>query len=171
MSICGYQNFRIMKKTRRTKPASDDYKTSSAISLITNYKRRGMFEARLVESKTDKKDYVYLKIGKEDFYIDLEENEILPNLFSEKEMAGIIENLIIENLRLESNLRIASDKLTPQEYTVLDLAARGQSTKGVSSKTGLSRENIEICKKQICQKLKKGSLEELICFLREKKLQ
>jgi hypothetical protein len=31
------------------KPIADDLKSSSVIGLITNYKRKGMFEARLVE--------------------------------------------------------------------------------------------------------------------------
>lgn len=157
-----------MKKTKRV---VEDYKGSSVISLITNYKRRGMFEARLVEHKNEKKNYVYLKIGEEDFYIDLEENEIVAGLFSEKEMANIIEDLIIENLRLETNLRIASKKLTQEEQRVLELAAHGQHRKDISSKLDIPEEAIEVCQRNICVKMGQNSIHELIKLLREKKLQ
>lgn len=157
-----------MKKTKR---AVEDYKSSSVISLITNYKRRGMFEARLVEHKNEKKNYVYLKIGEEEFYIDLEENEIVAGLFSEKEMANIIEDLIIENLRLETNLRIASKKLTQEEKRVLELAAHGQHRHDISSKLAIPEEAVEACQQNICAKMGQSSFNGLISFLRKKKLQ
>ena len=149
----------------------EDYKSSSVISLITNYKRRGMFEARLVENKNEKKNYVYLKVGEEDFYIDLEENEILAGLFSEKEMVNIIENLIIENLRLETNLRIASKRLADIEHKVLELSAKGYSSHELEAKLEISGSEIDAIKENVCQKLNNQSFSQLVRLLREKKLQ
>ncbi len=151
--------------------STEDYKSSSVISLITNYKRRGMFEARLVESKNEKKNYVYLKVGEEDFYIDLEENEILAGLFSEKEMVNIIENLIVENLRLETNLRIASKRLSETEHKVLELSAKGYSSHELEAKLELSGDDIEAAKNSVCQKLNNENFNQLVRLLREKKLQ
>lgn len=149
----------------------DEVKTSSVIGLITNYKSKGMFEARLIEKENEDKKYVYLKVGGEDFYIDLDENDILANLFSEQEMASIIEELIIENLRLETNLRIASQSLSEKEAIVLELSAKGYDAKQLSSKTGLTQPAIEVIKMSICKALKKTDFQETLDFLKIKKLQ
>jgi len=152
------------------KPIADDLKSSSVIGLITNYKRKGMFEARLVEKEDDDKKYIYLKVGHEDFYIDLDENDILSDMFSEHEMASLIEELIIENLRLESNLRAASQWLTTDESTILELSAKGYNAQQLCSKTGLSSDTIETLKGELSLKLNKSSFEEALEFIRIKKL-
>lgn len=130
-----------------------------------------MFEARLVEEEHQNKSYVYLKVGDEDFYIDLEKNEILAGLFSEKEMASIIEDLIVENLRLETNLRMAAKSLSKTEAKVLEFSVRGLSSADVGAKMDLPADEVESCKQAICEKLKSGNFSSLVSVLREKKLQ
>lgn len=130
-----------------------------------------MFEARLVEEEHQNKSYVYLKVGDEDFYIDLEKNEILAGLFSEKEMASIIEDLIVENLRLETNLRMAAKSLSKTEAKVLEFSVRGLSSADVGAKMDLPTDEVESCKQAICEKLKSGNFSSLVSVLREKKLQ
>ena len=114
-------------------PNFDEIRNSSVIGLITNFKRKGMFQARLIEEQNNKK-YVFLKVGEEEFYIDLAENDLLVNLLSSEEIASILQELIEDDVRLGKNAGVTSKVLSIEEA----LSANGYNPTQLVSKTGLS---------------------------------
>ena len=113
-------------------PNFDEIRNSSVIGLITNFKRKGMFQARLIEEQNNKK-YVYLKVGEEEFYIDLAENDLLANLLSSEEIASILKELIEDDVRLGKKAGITSKVLSIEEV----LSANGYNPTQLVSKMGL----------------------------------
>lgn len=152
------------------KPDVNEIKNSSVIGLITNFKRKGMFEARLIEEQDEDKKYVFLKVGEEEFYIDLTENDLLANLLSGEEIASMIEELIVDNVRLGRNLRIASQVLTIEEASVLELSVKGYNPGQLVSKMGFSPQTLDRHKENITSKLQKDSFEDALESMKARKL-
>lgn len=125
----------MKKDNERDKPNVDGIRNSSVIGLITNFKRKGMFQAKLIEEQEDKK-YVYLKVGEEEFYIDLAENDLLANLLSGEEIAYILHELIVDNGMRRSNAGITSKVLSIEEVSELELSPKGYNPRHLVSKMG-----------------------------------
>lgn len=153
-------------ENKKRRERTYDIKGGSIIKLITNYKIRGLFEARLIEDGPDDKKYVYVRVGEEEFYVDLEENEVLARLFSEGEMADVLENLMIEKVRLESNLQSAAKYLSAEEFQVLNFSCKGFRNTELIAKMNIDQGILMAHKQAILFKLEREDFTELLNDLR-----
>lgn len=153
-------------ENKKSRERTYDIKGVSIIKLITNYKAKGLFEARLVEDGPDDKRYVYIKVGEEDFYVDLEENEVFAQLFSEGEMVNVIEKLMIEKARLETNLKLVANYLSSEEFDLINFSSKGFRNSELMAKMNTSESKLEALKQSILFKLQREDFTELLNDLR-----
>jgi hypothetical protein len=153
-------------ENKKRRERTYDIKGVSIIKLITNYKTKGLFEARLVEDGPEDKRYVYIKVGEEEFYVDLEENEVFAKLFSHGEMADVIETLMIEKIRLETNLALVSKYLSSEEFGLLNFSSKGFRNSELMKKLDIDQSTLEMIKQAILFKLDREDFTELLNDLR-----
>jgi len=153
-------------ESKKRRERTYDIKGVSIIKLITNYRTKGLFEARLIEDGPEDKKYVYIKVGGEEFYVDLEGNEVLARLFSEGEMAEVLEKLMIEKVRLETNLVVAAKHLSEEEFQVLNFSSKGFRTTELMTKMKIDHHRLQSCKRGILFKLEREDFTELLNDLR-----
>ncbi len=157
---------RKTKKALSKQKSLPEIKPSSLVGLITNFKRKTYFSGDLTNAEAEVQKQIYMRITDEEFIIDLEKNNILADLFSQKEMAAMIKELIVDHLKLETNLRIACMHLNEVESAILKLKAVGHDDKKLSSKMDLSLSAIAIHKQNISSRLNKASFDEVLDHLR-----
>jgi len=153
-------------ENRKRRERTYDVKGVSIIKLITNYKTKGLFEARLIENGPEDKKYVYIKVGDEEFYVDLKENDVFAKLFSQGEMAGVLENLMIEKARLESNLKQVAKYLSPEEFDLLNFSSKGFRSSELIKKMNIDQSTLGMIKQSILFKLEREDFTELLNDLR-----
>jgi len=153
-------------ENKKNRERTYDVKGVSIIKLITNYKTKGLFEARLVEDGSDDKRYVYIKVGDEEFYVDLEENEVFAKLFSDGEMADVLEKLMIEKVRLETNLERVGKYLSPEEFELLNFSSKGFRNSELMTKMNIDQRKLNSLKQSILFKLDREDFTELLNGLR-----